>query len=163
MHQSHDRIVFRKRLRRSARIINRCLSALRMHIDDTQITRVGPGIQSLKNEFLAAWKVGQSKILRRRADENEVILLRIVQSEKAAPLYLNGMIQQAEDLVQFMHRQHFADSGVVVQDQVAGVARRVHVAHSGFRTPHERRIAENYPGSLRSWGERTPEPAKSRR
>src|SRR5436309_11705002 len=52
------------------------------------------------------------------------------------------MVQQREDPIQFVNREHFTDSGVVIQDRIVRVSGGIEVTHPGFRPADEFGIAE---------------------
>ena len=162
-HKSNNRIVFQERLRGIAGIKGPRFAGFGMDIHDGQITLVRSGLDSRKNEFLAAWKVQQSTVLRGGSHEDEIVIPGIVQREKTAALHQDGMLQQVKDLVEFMHRENFAHARVVVQNEAARVADRIQIAHAGFRPSHECGIAKDYPRRSCARGELTPENTQGRR
>lgn len=50
-------------------------------------------------------------------------------------------MQGGENLVEIMHGQHFANSGVVVEYQITRVRGRVVVTQTGFGPAHESCVA----------------------
>src|SRR6266446_10304415 len=68
-----------------------------------------------------------------------------------------------KNTIQSVHRQHFADSRVVIQDHRAGILGTIVVAHANVGPADEGRVTEDDPRLLRS-GEKTfPENVKSDR
>src|SRR5947199_374624 len=92
-----------------------------------------------------------------------VVVPGIVQREQATTLDPNLPVQRCEYPIEIMYRQHFSHSGVMVENQVTRVARRIEIAHSRFRAPNESPIAENDPRLLRAGEKSTPERSKHRR
>src|SRR5881409_1183994 len=139
------------------------LSCLRVQVDDRKIPSSRTRIKPLKNKLLRAGYIAQRQIFRRRADKNEIVVLGIVQREQATTLDPYLPVQRGEYPIEIMYRQHLSHSGVMVENQVTRVARRIEIAHSRFRAPNESPIAENDPRLLRAGEKSTPERSKHRR
>src|SRR2546426_4244134 len=136
------------------------LSRLRVQIDDRKIPSSRTRIKALKNKLLRAGYIAQRQIFRRRADKNQIVVLGIIQREQAPTLDPYLPVQRCENAIKIMHRQHFSHSGVMVENQVTRVSRRIEIAHSRFRAPNESPVAKDHPRLLRAGEKSTPERSK---
>src|SRR2546421_7087004 len=68
-----------------------------------------------------------------------------------------------ENAVESVHRQHLADSGIVIQDRRAGIFGMIVVAHANVRPTDKGCITEDDPRFLRSGEKALPENVKSHR
>src|SRR5436853_5653138 len=139
------------------------LSRLRVQIDDRKIPSSRTRIKALKNKLLRAGYIAQRQIFRRRADKNQIVVLGIVQREQATTLDPYLPVQRGEYPIEIMYRQHLSHSGVMVENQVTRVARRIVIAHSRFGAPNESPIAEDHPRLLRAGEKSAPDHSKHRR
>ena len=117
----------------------------------------GPEVDALKDEFPRSRNIQQRQIFRGRTDENQIVVLGVVQREQCSALHSQLPIEENEDAVKLMDRQHFSHARVMIEDQGSRVGRRVEVAHAGLRPSHKAAIAEDYPGRLRAGDEAVPE------
>src|SRR2546426_7194875 len=136
------------------------LSCLRVQVDDRKIPSAWTRIKPLKNKLLRAGYIAQRQIFRRRADKNQIVVLGIVQGEQAPAFDPNLPVQRCEYPIEIMYRQHFSHSGVMVENQITRVARRIEIAHSRFRASNERPIAKDHPRLLRAGEKSAPERSK---
>src|SRR6266480_1643701 len=139
------------------------LSRLRVQIDDRKIPSSRTRIKALKNKLLRAGYIAQRQIFRRRADKNQIVVLGIVQREQAPALDPYLPVQRGEYPIEIMYRQHLSHPGVVIENQVTRVARRIEIAHSRFRASNELPIAKDHPRLLRAGKKSAPERSKHRR
>ena len=68
-----------------------------------------------------------------------------------------------ENTVESVHRQHLADSGIVIQDRRAGIFGMIVVAHANVRPTDKGCITEDDPRFLGSGEKALPENVKSYR
>ncbi len=134
-----------------------------MHVNHLHVSRARPGIHSLKNEFLRSRDLQQSQILRRGADEDQIVVPDIIQGKQCPALYPKLAVEQPENAVQFVDRQHLAHSGVMIEDRLARIGGRVEVTHIRLRTSHKVGVAENHPRRLRRSHKAAPENLVNRR
>src|SRR5580704_3539764 len=127
-----------------------------MNIEDGKISLAWSGIKPLEDEFPAAGNVGQSEILRRRAYKNQVIILSVVQREKRATLNPKLAIEEIENVIELVDRQHFSNASVVIENECARVRRRIEVAHASLGATDEAAVAEDHPRLLRAGDETIP-------
>src|SRR5436853_925728 len=139
------------------------LSRLRVQIDDRKIPSSRTRIKALKDKLLRAGYIAQRQIFRWRADKNQIVVLGIIQREQATTLDPYLPVQRGEYPIEIMYRQHLSHSGVMVENQITRVARRIEIAHSRFRAPNERPIAKDDPRLLRAGEKSAPERSKYRR
>ena len=104
-----------------------------MNIRYRQIAFARTGSHPLEHEFVTAGNFQEGQILRRRAHENQIVILRIVQREEATALNAKIAVQRAEHLIEVMHREHFADARVVIPDGVGGIARGIVITNPRLR------------------------------
>ena len=64
-------------------------------------------------------------------------------------------------VIEFMHCQDFADTGVMVEDAISWIGFRIVVSHPGLRTAHELGVAENDPRLIGLVDKTSPKAAKS--
>src|SRR6266436_1192786 len=103
-----------------------------MDVDNGLVAFARSGSHAAENEFLSSRDFQQRQILERRADEDQVIVLCVVEGKQTAALYANLPVQQSENAVQFMDSQNLAHTGVMVQNKAALVLCGVVVAHARF-------------------------------
>ena len=94
---------------------------------------------------MCARNIAQRKILRRRAYEDEIVVLRIVKRKQTPALYANSFAQLIEYAIQIVHGNHFPYAGVMVQDRLPRIMRRIEISQSGFRSANKCAIAEYDP------------------
>src|ERR1700730_1143441 len=97
----------------------------------------------LECEFLGRGYVQKGEIFRRRTDEDQIVVLRVIQGKEAAALDANLLLQLPESIVEGVHSQNFTYARVVIQDPRFAVACSIVVTHAGIGASHKRRIAEN--------------------
>src|SRR5579864_7348946 len=119
-----------------------------MQVDDRQVPFSRPRIDSQEHERLSSGNVEQGKILRGRANENQVVILGIVERKKCAALHPDGTIQQRENMVKLVNGQHLSHAGVVIHDERSAVGGWIEVAHSSLRSADKAAVAEDNPGLL---------------
>ena len=68
-----------------------------------------------------------------------------------------------KNTIESVHRQHFAYSGVMIEDHRAEIPGTIVVAHANIRPADKGRVTENDPRLLRSGEETFPENVKSNR
>ena len=92
-----------------------------MHVDHFHVSRARSGIHSLKNEFLRSWDLQQSQILRRGADEDQIVVPDIIQGKQCPTLHPELAVEEAENPVQFVDRQDLAYPGVMIKDHLTRI------------------------------------------
>src|SRR5882672_7058805 len=68
-----------------------------------------------------------------------------------------------ENSIESVHRQHFADSGVMIRDHGPGIPRTIVVAHANVWPADEGGVTEDDPWLLRTGKKTFPEHVKSNR
>ncbi len=121
------------------------LAVLRMNIDDFGVAAANADGDLAKDEFLGAGNVEQGEIFGRRADEDEVVVLGVVERKQAAAFYANFLVEKIEDAIEFVDGEDFADAGVVIEDRLALIAGGVEVAHANVGASGEWGVAEDDP------------------
>ena len=76
---------------------------------------------------------------------------------------MNLLMKSSENAVESVHRKHFADSGIVIQDRRAGILGSIVVAHANVRPADKGCVTEDDPRLLRSGEKALPENVKSNR
>src|SRR6266566_1961229 len=161
--QRDDRIVFRQGVVRRRRKKLLRFTRFWMKIDDLHGARAGPGSDLLEGEFLSGGQLQEGQIFRRRANEDEVVVLGVIQRKQATALDTNLLMKFAENAIESVNGQDFADSGVVIQDHRAGILGAIVVAHANVGPADEGGVAEDHPRFLRAGKEAFPENPKSNR
>ncbi|PYU54536.1 MAG: hypothetical protein DMG55_31180 [Acidobacteria bacterium] len=72
-------------------------------------------------------------------------------------------MKSSKNAIESVHRQHFADSGIVIQDRRAGIFGMIVVAHANVRPTDKGCITEDDPRFLGSGEKALPENVKSYR
>src|SRR5215472_17367958 len=134
-----------------------------MLVENRQVAAAWTRVQARKHEFMGARNFREREVLRRRAEKNKVVVLRVIERKQTAALHAQLAAEQAKYLVQAVYREHFPYAGVMVSDLIRGIAPRVVIAHPGLGTPDKSGIAENHPWFLRSRSKGLPERLKCRR
>ena len=91
-------------------------SGLRMDVHDGQVALTRSRIKIMEDKVMRTGNFAQGKIFRRRAHENHVVILDVVEGKQASALNANLPVQQPEGVVECMDRQHFPDAGIVFED-----------------------------------------------
>src|SRR5579884_2380490 len=110
-----------------------------------------------KLKLRCARQVAQMNIVARRADEDQIIVLHVIEREQAAALDPEVVIEGGEDAVQFVNGEHFALARKVAGIRLPLVARRIIVAHWLLGTAAEPGVAEDRPRGGAALNERRPE------
>jgi len=127
-----------------------------MNIDNSLITFAGAGLDPVKHKFLGAGDFKERKILRGRADEDEVVIFGVIEGEKAAAFDTNSAMKEVEDVVEFVDTEDLSDAGVMIENGGIAVALSIAVPHASFRAAHEGSVAENDPGFILAGDEAVP-------
>ena len=96
-----------------------------------------------------SWVLGEfqeGEVLRRRTNEDEIVVFGIVEGKQASAFDTNWLMKTGQDVIQGMNCEHFADSGVVIQDYSAGIPGPIVIAHTDIGPAHKCCIAEDDPG-----------------
>src|ERR1700692_2926485 len=128
-----------------------------MYVNHRYVSLARPGSHLLKNEFLRSWDLQKSQIFRRRADEDQIVVLDIIQGKQRSALYPKLAVEHAKDPVQLVDRQHLTHSSVMIEDRLPRIGGRVVVPHVRLRTSHKVGVAENNPRRLGSGHKAAPE------
>src|SRR5258706_321804 len=128
-----------------------------MHVNHLHVSLTRPGIHWLKNEFLGSRDLQQSQILRRGADEDQIVVPDIIQGKQRPTLYSKLAVEETENPVQFVDRQNLTHPGVMIEDPLARIGGRVEVTHVRLRTSYKVGVAENHPPRLLSGHKSAPE------
>src|SRR5258708_30171363 len=128
-----------------------------MNVHSLHLSLASPRIHGLKNECLGSRDLQQSQILRRGADEDEIVVPDIIERRQRPTLHPQLAVEKAENPVQFMDRQDLAHSGVMIENRRMRIGGRAEVTHVRLRPPHKVGVAENHPGWLRRSQKRAPE------
>src|SRR5436309_12781879 len=102
-------------------------------------------------------------MFRRRANEDEIVVLGVIERKQATALDANLLMKFCENSIESVHRQHFADSGVMIRDHGPGIPGTIVVAHANVRPADEGGVAEDDPRLLRPSHQASPETVKSNR
>jgi hypothetical protein len=132
-------------------------AGLRVNVKNREVALAGTDGHALEDELSCTRNFQKVQIFRRRADENQVGILGVIQGEEAAALDAEIAAELAENLIEAMDSNYFADAGVVIPDNVFRVVGRVVITHSGFGAAYERGVAEHEPGFFGAGEKRLPE------
>src|SRR5262249_1399350 len=141
-------IIFRQRLVRGSSQVFFRLARLRVDVYDFHVARPRTGSDLLEDKLLGVRYLQQRQVFRWRTDEYQVIVLGVVQREETAAFDPKALVQLTEDIVERMHSQNLAHSGVMVQDHCVQVPGAIVVTHTSVRAPDKGSIAEDDPGLL---------------
>src|SRR5712672_1075844 len=122
-----------------------------------------PGSNLFEGELLRVRQFEEREVFRRRADEDEVVVLGVVQGKQAAALDANLLMKFSKNTIKSVHRQHFADSGIVIEDRRAGIPGAIVIAHANVRASNKGGVTENDPWLLRPGKKTFPEDVKRNR
>jgi hypothetical protein len=92
------------------------LVGLRVPVDNGMVALAGAGSKLLENEFLSAGNLQKRKILHGRTNENQIVILGVVQRKETSSFDADAAAEQAEDAIELMDCQDFANAGVVVEN-----------------------------------------------
>src|SRR5258706_7298875 len=134
-----------------------------MRVNHLHVSLTRPGIHGLKNEFLGSRDLQQSQILRRGADEDQIVVPDIIQGKQRPTLYSKLAVEETENPVQFVDRQNLTHPGVMIEDPLAGIGGRVEVTHVRLQTSYKVAVAEKHARRLRSGHKSAPENLVGRR
>src|ERR1700739_4504680 len=116
-----------------------------MHIKDSQVALSGALCDALEDELARSRNFQQVQIFRGRADEDQVVVLRVVERKKATPLDAKIAVQLTKYLVETVDCNHLADTRVMIPNHVLWVTGGMVIAHAGFGPANESRVAEDHP------------------
>jgi hypothetical protein len=136
------------------------LARLRMDVKNREVAFARTVWHALEDKFTGAGNFEKVEIFGRRADEDQVGILGVIKGEEAAAFHAKVSMQQAEDLIETVDGNYFANASVVVPDGVFLVVGGIVIAHAGFRTANERGVTEDDPGLFAAGEKRFPESLK---
>src|SRR5215471_6169397 len=148
--------------RRRCQILIR-FPCLRVFVDDFHISGTRPGLNLLKDKFTSAWNLLQSQILRRRANENQVVVFCVVQRKKASSLNPQGLVECSENQIQIVNRKNLSDASVMIKNRTLSILGGVVIPHARIGASDEGGIAENDPRFFGTRGKTSPEDTNWRR
>src|SRR5258705_9457053 len=119
-----------------------------MKIDNFHSARARPRSDPFECECLGVWQLQERQIFRRETNEDEIVVFCVIQKKQDTALEANLLMKFSENIIEGVLRQHFSDSGVVIQDRCAGIPGTVVVSHANERQAYEGRVAEDDPGLL---------------
>ena len=163
LHQRNNGIVVGELLIGGSGQIRFGLACLWIQIDDLNLPGARPRSDLLKDKSPGARNFQEREIFRRRSDENQIVVLRVVERKKTSALDADLLLKFPKYAVQSMHGQHFPDPGIVIQGVHLAVASGIVIAHPAVRAAHKGRVAENDPRLLGPGEEPSPENAQNRR
>jgi hypothetical protein len=156
-YEGYQSVVFGEERVGWRREIGFLFAGLRMDVEYGQVSLAGTIGHALEDEFVGAGNFQQVEIFRRRADENQVGILGVIEGEETATLHAEIAVQKAEHLIKAVDGNHFADAGVMIPDDVFRIAGGIVIAHAGFGAADERGVAEDNPGFFGAGEEWLPE------
>src|SRR5260370_6563890 len=155
------RIVFGQALVRGRRKKLFRLARSGMRIDDLHGAHAGPRSNLLEGEFFRVRQLQEGQVFRRGPHEDEIVVFGVIQGKQATPLDTNLLVKLPENTIEGVNRQHFADSGVMIQNRGAGIPGAIVVAHANVRPANKGRVTEDDPWLLRTSEKALPENVKS--
>src|ERR1700746_960474 len=120
-----------------------------MKIDYFHGAGAGSGSNLFERELLRIRQFQERKVFRRRANENEVVVLGVIQGKEAAALDADWLMKSSKNIIKSMYRQHFAHPGVMIEDHRAGILGSIVVAHANVGASDKGGVAEDDPRFLR--------------
>src|SRR5258707_12354414 len=132
-----------------------------MEINDLHGASAGHRSDLFEDECLGGGQLQNGEIFGRRANEDEIVVFGVVQGKQAAALDANLLAKSSENAIEGVHRKHFTDSGVMIQDHRAGILGTIVIAHASVGPADESCVAEDDPWLLRSGEKPPPENMKS--
>ena len=122
----------------------------------------GPEGRALKNKLVSAGDVPQAQVFCRRANKDQIIVLRVVEREQASALDPYLTVQLGKNLVKVVNREYFSHAGVMVENRLPRIACRIEVAQAGLRASDKCPVAEDHPWGVGSGAKGMPEHTKNR-
>src|SRR5260370_16332988 len=116
-----------------------------MKIDDLHGAHKRPGSNLLEDKFLRVGQLQERQILRRRANEDEIVVFGVIQGKQATALDANLLMKFSENIIEGVHRQHFAHSGVMIRNPPAGILGSIVLIHPNLRPAGKGLLLEGYP------------------
>src|SRR5713226_3204893 len=132
-----------------------------MRIDDLHGAHARPRSNLLEGEFFRVRQLQEGQVFRRGPHEDEIVVFGVIQGKQATPLDTNLLVKLPENTIEGVNRQHFADSGVMIQNRGAGIPGAIVVAHANVRPANKGRVTEDDPWLLRTGEKALPENVKS--
>jgi len=87
----------------------------------------------LEGEFFRVRQLQEGQVFRRGPHEDEIVVFGVIQGKQAAPLDTNLLVKLPENTIEGVNRQHFANSGVMIQNRGAGIPGTIVIAHANVR------------------------------
>jgi len=134
-----------------------------MKIDDLHGAHKRPGSNLLEDKFLRVGQLQERQILRRRANEDEIVVFGVIQGKQATALDANLLMKFSENIIEGVHRQHFAHSGVMIRNRRAGILGSIVVTHANVRPADKGCVTEDDPRFLWPGEKPFPKNVKSQR
>src|ERR1051325_2679351 len=128
-----------------------------MRVDDFHSAHAATRSDLFEDEFLSIWQLQKGQVFRRRANENEIVVLGIVQGKQTTALDANLLMKFSENTIESVNGQHFADSRVMIKDRRAGVLGAIVIAHADVWSAYKSGVAEDNPRLLRAGEKSFPE------
>ncbi len=126
-------------------------AGLRVDVENGEVAFAGTFGYALEDEFAGSRNFQQVEIFGRRTDENQVGILGVIEGEETAAFHAKIAAQKAEDLIEAVDGDDFADAGVVIPDDVFRLAGGIEIAHAGFGAADESGVATGFFGAGEKW------------
>src|SRR5258708_18070443 len=119
---------------------------LRVDVKNGKVALAGTFGYALEDEFVGSRNFQQVEIFGGRTYENQVGILGVIEGEETAAFHAKIAAQKAEDLIEAVDGDDFADAGVMIPDDVFRIAGGIEIAHAGFGAADESGVAKDQPG-----------------
>src|SRR5262249_5054445 len=100
-----------------------------MGIDNLHSSHARPGSDLFEHKLLRIRQLQKGQVLRRRANKDEIVVLRIVERKQAPSLHANWLAKFLENIIERMDGQNFTDSRIVVQNHGSGILGTIVITH----------------------------------
>src|ERR1051325_8065968 len=121
-----------------------------MRVDDFHSAHAATRSDLFEDEFLGIWQLQKGQVFRRRANENEIVVLGIVQGKQTTALDANLLMKFSENSIESVNGQHFADSRVMIKDRRAGVLGAIVIANADVWSASQSGLAQVNPRRRRA-------------
>jgi hypothetical protein len=130
---------------------------LRVDVENGEVAFAGTFGYALEDEFAGSRNFQQVEIFGGRTYENQVGILGVIEGEETAAFHAKIAAQKAEDLIEAVDGDDFADAGVMIPDDVFRIAGGIEITHAGFGAADESGVAKDQPGFFGAGEKRFPE------
>src|SRR5258708_19676887 len=141
--EGEQSVIFGEKRIGRGREIEFLFARLRVDVENGEVAFAGTFGYALEDEFAGSRNFHQVEVFGWQTYETHILILGVIEREETAAFHAKIAAQKAEDLIEAVDGDDFADAGVMIPDDVFRIAGGIVIAHAGFGATDERGVAKD--------------------